>query len=423
MALTRLDMPFTDGGIHATNFFNGRILSREDMQREQEHEKAVHERLGLAVGDGIVRGFEVEAKAIGGSSIADPVVTVHSGLAVNSLGQAIALDRDVDVALKKPIAPQTTGTVLAGSFGDCEPAADAVYVVGSGVYLLAVAPAQVKQGLALVSGLGNEGTSCNVKEIVEGVQFRLYQMSALSDAELLDEARLRNVAAYKFFFAEGVGMEAVRDPFGKAPAAQQLTETPVDECDVPLAILHWTVSDGLRWVDLWSVRRPVLRSDGVAVLLAHRKRRAAGSSMVRQLFEQLQSMRTPVALSARASDSFRWLPPVGLLPLGALGDQTAFDSATFFDGFTTRGPMFVEGARLPWLFGLGATFPPISVGDPELVWLYLVRENRQIPAGVSTPLPYLVFTLGRVPCQVAPRFDVSHWDYANYALEDELIGF
>src|SRR5437870_10806148 len=101
MSVIRLDTPFTDGGIHATYFFNGRILSREDMKREQDHEKAIHERLGLADGDGIVRGFEVEAKAIGGSSIGDPVVTVHAGLAVNRLGQTVALDRDVDVALKK----------------------------------------------------------------------------------------------------------------------------------------------------------------------------------------------------------------------------------------------------------------------------------------------------------------------------------
>jgi hypothetical protein len=32
----------------------------------------------------------------------------------------------------------------------------------------------------------------------------------------------------------------------------------------------------------------------------------------------------------------------------------------------------------------------------------------------------MVFALGRLPSQVVPRFDVSRWNYANYALDDEL---
>ncbi len=59
MTRTQLDTPFLDGGIRSTNFFNGRLLSREDLQREQDAERAVHERLGRALGTGIAYGLEV----------------------------------------------------------------------------------------------------------------------------------------------------------------------------------------------------------------------------------------------------------------------------------------------------------------------------------------------------------------------------
>jgi len=422
MSATKLDTPFLDGGLRATNFFNGRILSREDMQREQDAERAIHERLGVALGDGIVRGLEVEAKAIGGSSIADPVVTVRAGLALNRRGQTVALDRDVDVSLKKATAPQTSGTALAGGFDDCQPREDTVYVVGTGVYLLTVAPACVKQGLALVSGLNNGTASCNVKEIVEGVQFRLFKVTALSGAELADGARLRNVAAYKFFFAEGVATEAARDPFGVAAAATKLTDVPLTDCDVPLAVFNWTNLGGLRWVDPWAVRRRLAAPGGLASLLPVPRLAATGEAMLRQFDEQVQSMRATGALAARASDTFRWLPPAGLLPLGGLRDTAGFDPAIFFTGFTLREPLFMEGVRVAPLLRLATSFPPIEVGDPELVWRYLVRENRQPVAGLSAAHPYLVFALGRLPCQVVPRFDVSRWDHANYALDNELAG-
>jgi hypothetical protein len=286
------------------------------------------------------------------------------------------------------------------------------------VYLLTVAPAQTRQGLALVSGLGNEGASCNVKEIVEGVQFRLYQVSenVLGPTELADEAHLRNVAAYKFFFAAGVGTDAVRDPFGTAPAAQSLTKTPVDDCDVPLALLHWTVTDGLRWVDLWSVRRRLAVADQSSFFPGARAA-AVGEAMIRQFDEQVRSMRSAGTVFVRAGDTFRWLPPVGRLPLDAGG----LSAVTFFTGFNTR-EVFIEGARVPSMLRLGASFPPFDVAatDPEMIWLYDVRENRQPFAGLQTAHRYLWFALGHLPYQGTPRFDVSRWDFANYALGVEL---
>lgn len=419
MSVTRLDTPFLDGGIRSTNFFNGRLLSREDMQREQDAERAVHERLGRALDAGIVRGFEVEARSIGGNSVTDPVVTVHAGLAVNRHGQTVALDRDVDVSLLKPATAPTNGTTVAGEFAACLPPESAVYIVGTGVYLLSVSPASQKQGLAVVSGLGNGGATCSVaKEVVEGVQFRLFQVK-VTPAELVDDAHLRNVVAYKFFAADSAG--TVRDPFGLAASAPPLTDPPLTDCDVPLALFQWTTAGGLRWVDLWSVRRRLAQMPGTDAwpLFPDARQDALGEAMLRQFQQHLGGLRDVNALPARASDAFGWLPPAGLVPVGGITGAIGVDAAQFFDGFTTRGPMFIEGARVSALLRLATRFPPIRAGDPELVWLYLVRENRQPQGGVVPKQPYLIFTLGRLPCQVIPRFDVSHWSYANYALDDE----
>ncbi len=430
MSQAQLDTPFLDGALRSTNYFNGRILSREDMQRDRDAQRALFERLGAAAGHGIVYGFEVTAKALGGSSVTNPIVTVSAGLAVNRHGDTVALAADVDVSLLQPSPAATNGaaaTPAAGGFDDCAPPEDGVYVTGSGVYLLTVAPASTTQGLAPVSGLGNAAATCNAKEVVEGVQFRLFQVQ-LSDQELADTAHLQNVAAYKFFFAAlgGTGADRAvgRDPFGIPATPPALTDPALTDCDVPLALFNWTATGGLVWVDLWSVRRRLVHDGlpGAVTVGPDAESAAAGEAMRLQFQQQIDVLRRTAPFSAKASDAFAYLPPVGLLPLGGISGAVGFDQAAFFTGFTIRGPLFIEGARIDALLRLGREFPPIVVGDPELVWLYYVRENRQAVGGVTPKQPYLVFGLGRVPCQVVPRFDVSHWNFANYALDDELTG-
>ncbi len=424
MSATQLDTPFLDGGVRSTNFFNGRILSREDLQREQDAERAIHLRLGRATGDGIVSGFEVEATALGGSSVTAPAVTVHPGLAVNRQGQTIALDRDVDVSL---LAPSASGSAAAptssldGSFGACAPPDDNVYVTGTGVYLLSVAPAQSKQGLALTSGLGNGNASCNAKEVVDGVQFRLAQVTALSSAELADEDHLRNVAAYKFFLAGGTAADAARDPFGVAPTTASLTSPALSDCDVPLALLHWTATGGLRWVDLWSVRR-MLAAPGLdqpSPLPLSDRRWALGQAVMSQFREHLESLRsTGGSFALTATSVFRWLPPVGMVPLGMTASAGGFNSLQLFNGLSVRGPLYVEGARVTPLLRWALSFPPIDTNNAELIWLYFVRENQQaVAAAAAAPVtPYLIFARGQIEYQGEPRFDISRFGYANFSL-------
>jgi hypothetical protein len=47
-----------DQGIRNTNFFNGRILTADDLRTEQDANRQQHEQLGQAIGAGIVNGLD-----------------------------------------------------------------------------------------------------------------------------------------------------------------------------------------------------------------------------------------------------------------------------------------------------------------------------------------------------------------------------
>jgi hypothetical protein len=62
------------------------------------------------------------------------------------------------------------------------------------------------------------------------------------------------------------------------------------------------------------------------------------------------------------------------------------------------------------------TYAPIDLGAGELVWLYLVRENvLPPPPGQQSPQAYVLFAAGHVRYRADARFELSYWNYSNYA--------
>ncbi|HET8798757.1 MAG TPA: hypothetical protein VFO89_13775, partial [Thermoanaerobaculia bacterium] len=65
-------------------------------------------------------------------------------------------------------------------------------------------------------------------------------------------------------------------------------------------------------------------------------------------------------------------------------------------------------------------YPPIDLQSAQLIWLYFGVENMiaaNAPvAGVARPRPFAAFANGHMPYLANARFDVSLWDYSNYAL-------
>jgi hypothetical protein len=413
--------PILEGGIRSTNFFNGRVLSGEDMNVEKDAVREVDRLLGQAIGDGVAYGLEVSKTAGSGTS---PLVTVEPGLAINRNGQLLRLVTRVDLSLLKA-ASSVAGT--QSDFSPCTPVQSSVYVANPGVYLLTVSPAEGTEGRAPVSGLQNVAAPCNTKYLIDGVKFRLIQLP-LTPTELNDENRLRNLVAYKCFGVEEL-KTIIADPFGPAKTSygllDRLRPEPLTDCDVPLAVLHWTASGGIRWVDMWSVRRGLSQGpvSGPGALAFRERQRAETEAIFLQFEDQTNSLRQtrPNPDRLRAVDQFRYLPPVGIIPLATNVYSKGFHPDLFLDTLTTHPQVFIEGARVQSLLRMGLKYPPVDLEAserPVMLWVYRVRQNRDtLISGTTTAAmqPYLILSTGHMIGFGDPHFDVNRWDFGNYA--------
>jgi len=458
--------PVLTGGIRNTNFFNGRLLAAGDLTDFQSANAQQHQQLARALGDGVVHGLEVSLAS--NSTPLQAILHVTQGLALNRNGQAVALPADVDLALVPPPDPQTAD---AGLFAVCQPPT-ATVLTNPGLYVLTITPASgFSTESAPKTDVFNDGLSstCGSRWVVEGAKFNTVQLDlgtnpdpstlagqteqiAASLKTLLQElavasgaaadslkaeiappmSKLRNCAAHLCFGTEQfAGFPA--NPFGRSNgdslfaeygALDQLRDSGnLTDCDVPLALLYWTTS-GLQFIDLWSVRRPVFPqaiSEAWAPLTG-RRRMVEGLAMFLQFQCQVSGLMQANSNqnflgSIDASQYFRYLPAVGLLPLAA-AQSLGFDYNKFFASKTHRSfdPVFMEGAKLEGLMLRSFAFPPVDLGNQEMVWLYWVRENMQLSAKQNSPpvLPYLVFSNGHIPFQGEAQFDLNYWNFANF---------
>src|SRR4051794_4412420 len=92
-----LDEVALDPDLRHINFFNGRLLSGEDLNAERDANRAQARHLGQATGSGVAWGFEVSlAKDV---SSPDVAVEIKAGLAVNHCGRVLRLKCDRVVSL------------------------------------------------------------------------------------------------------------------------------------------------------------------------------------------------------------------------------------------------------------------------------------------------------------------------------------
>ncbi len=451
MTLELLD-PMLRGGIRNTHFFNGRLLTAEDLRAEQQANRQQRNQLGLAIGAGVVEGFDVRLAPSGNA--AKPTLRVAQGLAITRKGAVLGLAEDVDVSLvRTPQAFPMNGD--AGLFEVCRPEATTTSAtVAEGVYLLVVAPASGFAEHTPVVGFNGSGVAsgCDHRFAVEGVRFRLVGVdlaqidfvSAATRATLVallaqgapaKRARLRNWLAHLCFGSEQTATFAA-DPF-RLPAGQSPLATyglvdwlrgrgDLTECDVPLALLLWTTA-GVQFVDLWSVRRtPTAPAHSSVWPLATGKRRpgegeAAFLQFQAHLAEMIQGGGFGATLTQlHALDLFRYLPAVGLVPL-ATNRYPGFELEDFFQGMATPAPVHITGDELAALLRMAHDYPAIDLGkaQQELVWLYIVRENAEAIAAATgnalPPQPYIVFSSGHMPYAGQARYSLDHYDFANYS--------
>jgi len=415
---TRLTETVTKGGIPWINFFNGRLLSGEDLSKEQNSNLEGRRRLGRAIGEGVATGLEVSIPP-NVNTRETPYVVVKAGLAINQQGQTLSLNAETSVKLTHPVNAKPT-EIAGQTFGDCSPLQPAVYVADAGVYLLTIAPARKNEGRAAVSGLDNVIARCNTHHAVEGVQFRLIQLGL--NAEELQDTRLRNHVAYRCFGVDsGFSVDPLKAASTRTTLLDDLRPRLLTDCDVPLAIIRWTRTGGIEFVDMWSVRRRLFEpaAEGRWDEVLGDRRRSEGEAMLLQFQEHIEALyrAEPNPSLVVGSVHFERLPPMGIIPLAIDRSTRGFNYETFFQGQTYRAPVFVEGARFERMLRGSLAYPPLSLGSGELIWFYVVRQNMQAIAagGPNTPQSYLIFTSGHMPFYGEARFDVNRYNYSNYS--------
>ncbi|WP_420125855.1 hypothetical protein [Longimicrobium sp.] len=428
---TELLQPVVEDGVRITNFFNGRLLTAEDLRREQDAVRDRHRGLAGAVGEGVVQGLEVSLDT---RELPAPTVRITAGLGFNRDGDPVALPRDVQLRLL-PAQPQVDPR--AGLFALCDdrPAVIA-QITNPGFYILAARPAQgLSRDQVPTVDLSQEGlgTRCGAKYAESGAAFSLIPLplpAGSAEAPLarrlteltgtiatlvekwrgndlsvgleLDKAlsRLRNGVAY-WIAGHDVAPARVASLATPAPSGPTLPDAPLEAlrsagalagCDLPIALLFVTRRQ-LEWVDGWAVRRtPVPRVEPDPLSLAGDLPSADGIAAFMQFREHAASFLAdkPALASAqvRASDWFLYLPPAGVLPLHGTAGTAGFDAGQFFPALRVNGPEDLAPARIPALLREALEHPPVDLSaTTERIWLYTVTGPR--PAGTA---PSVLFT-------------------------------
>jgi len=318
-APSSLGTALSERAIRDVNFFNGRLVTSRDMARTQQARQEGDARLGQGMGAGIVQGLEI--------AVADAAalqVTITPGLCINAAGQTLCLGAKQTLGLVA--TADTAAAAATGSFGRCGMLSGGGYVLGNGLYLLALAPLRSSEGKAPVLALEPGNARCNTDSLVEAVQFRLMRVDAAQLAKLGLNAnpigaaavsQWRSAVAYACF-----GYPALLDAhanFATAPTSGTLLDamrqSALTECDVPLALVYMTAAAGIVFVDAWAVRRRVAGGSAAQDWSAWfgPGLDALGEAQMAQFQQQLAEIPTAALAGIRASDWFNWLPPAGFL--------------------------------------------------------------------------------------------------------------
>jgi hypothetical protein len=311
------------------------------------------------------------------------------------------------------------------------------------VYLLTIAPAQMSEGRAATNGLDPANVACNTDATVEAVQFRLININPLRYAALdVSSAQFRNRLAYRCFGIDAREQNAI-DPWRvDAPRyglIDELRDVGLDDRDVPLAVLVWTV-DGIQFIDTWAARRALLQPDALSgfsfqrdpldpaelssfAFVARRRRLVEAHAMCAQfqqhLGDVLAAAPDPGAVIAR--DVFRFLPPFGIVPLqqpplrGFAVSTFLFDIVRRPNPGSNQSTPFIDVRLLGTLQEQALTGAPTDLTSREFIWVYRSWQNVKARADGQSVQPMLAFASGLLPPLAIARFDMARFDYSDYA--------
>lgn len=412
------DQPLIDGGVASVNWFNGRLVTGEDLTREQQAAELTRLRLGRAVGSGVAYGLQLSPAS--STSNARPVIRIEPGLAVNRQGLVLELGAATEVALTRDRAADGTTDLI---FRDCSPFQPGGYSAGAGVYLVTVAPAVAGIGRARISGLGNTAAGCDVAYSVSGVQFHLLQL-ALPSQVVASADMLRNRLAHAMAgTADPIRAAADADPLSSRTRSDGLlNQLMAVGClgpeQVPLAALYWTAGRGIRFIDLWAARRrivPPAPYDRFPGYLAYSVR-ADAEALFCQFQDQVAEalLRGAILPSTRAADWFAYLPPAGVVPVTGPGGRTGFDPARFLGAQGSDELATIDAVAVRELVQLSFDHTPFAVGSQERVQRYLIWEN-ELTRAAGTSQRAMVFARETLPFRGRARIGIARFNRSRFA--------
>lgn len=310
-----LDTTFSDG-LQSPYFVNGRLLSAEDLRSEQ---KATFQRLswlGKAAGHGIVEGLMA-------SQLGNTTVQVTAGLGLNRQGQLVRLPGPITLNLAPAGDNGNELPAANGHFQNCQ--FDATTSGGpgqDGAYLLAVLPVSRLEGQAPVQKTAGALTApgCAFKWEVDGLQFKAVRLLDFgAGGPGATTSNRRNLLAHWCY-----GSQALRrlplDPFIFSDDFTGLDTIPgadLSPCDLPLAVFYWR-NGKLDFVEPWPARRRLVQPGPWQTWrgsLADVRVAIAQARFLQFQGEISRLLAGGSAGSVQAQTFFRYLPPVGYLPI------------------------------------------------------------------------------------------------------------
>lgn len=396
MSSQQLFKPITTGGIHSTNFFNGRRLTAEDLIREKKASREHERLLGQAIGEGVVCGLEVGLP--GGKPSGGTTLEIQKGLAINRNGEALYLPDRINLPL---VPPPDEENNLENVFSDCESVKPKSYPSNAGVYVLLISSATELTGSAPMSSIPDNGSiiGCGKSELVEGVQFRVVKMDLNGPAfeglkedtkkklyEVADKiddmakvSMFRNIVAHACFgteekekFMVGPFENDYLIGYGAIDRLRSLDDnapSKITDCDVPLAFFYWTF-DGIAYCDLWSVRRQIATRNKIL-----RRQADFVYPSVQQFHEHLHSYSDLVTIES--SDYFLFLPPFGQLPVKEprYGSFSGIELKKFFGSKYNRLPSVIGAGEFKALYRAALNQIPHHTTDISRIEIFYIAEN------------------------------------------------
>lgn len=303
----RLNQPVAASGAARTFFFNGRLLSAEDLKREQALRENGQSQLARLFGCGIAAGLEVGGET-GSSSL-----SIGAGLGLTPSGLLIDLDRlQVNLA-------DTAGKQRSGRFGACAAAMANLESPGAGLYLLVLTPTWMGSGRAATL-LGEVG-ACNRNIEQPAVRARLLKVSAPQGAT---EDKLRNLVAQALLVPDDPATVLTHAASVDAPAgalrligwwpASVVPTLSAD--DLPVALLRIDQNARVLWLDGAAARRRIAPPPGLGGDTFWRESHTLEmEAFAQQFVDQLvaEKARLDKDRNAPGAAAFSILPPVALM--------------------------------------------------------------------------------------------------------------